>query len=290
MFTINYNYEGTPKSCLGVEKWSEMTVQQFLPAVRAIYQTARYKPETRYMIPILCSNISKEDYLKFNKIQALQLVSAFDFLLDYEDLPVKWLIPKLEISHRKKKKEDNGKEEFARFFLPTTILHGPADKLKNLVFEEFMYAEAMLDAYQKKQEDTYLNQFVAILFRPKARNKNITGDVRENFNKHSVDMRAQIVASVPMADKQAVMLNYIGCKALFPKLYEDLFSTGGDTSEKNNTSFSWLDVAYRVSEHKPSELEMLKRQNLHEVLASLNLKIRDNKALKAEIEAMRRKK
>jgi hypothetical protein len=281
MFKINYNYEGTPKTCLGVESWAEMTVQQFLPAVRAIYLTSKSKPEARYQIPLLCSNIQKQDYLRFNQLQAAQLVAAFDFLLEYKDLPSKWLVPKLEISKYKPNTKYN--------ILPKTTLHGPADKLKNLVFEEFIFAESMFDAYQKKQEQTYLDQFIAILYRPKGRDKNLTGDIREPFNKHSVDNRALSIAHIPPADKQAILLNYIGCKALLPKLYKDLFSETDPLSDQQKQSFSWLDVAYRLSEHRPTELQTLKGQNLHEVLASLNLKVRDNKALKAEMEDMRRK-
>lgn len=292
MFTINYNYQGTPKTCLGVEKWSEMTIQQFLPAVRAIHQTAKHKPETRYMLPLICSNISKADYLKFNQLQAMQLVAAFDFLLEYQDLPSKWLVPKLEIKKGENRTHyDERKKAHFNYkqILPATILNGPTDKLKNLVFEEFMYAESMFDAYIKKEQETHLNQFVAILFRPKGRDKNLTGDVREVFNKHSVDRRADLIKSLPMADRQAVLLNYIGCKAILPTLYKDLFSTADPAEQQEKQSFSWLDVAYRMAEHRPSELETLKRQNLHEVLASLNLKVRDNKALKAEMDEMRRK-
>jgi hypothetical protein len=282
MFTINYNYEGTPITCLGVESWSEMTAQQFLPAVRTIYNTAKYQPEARYMLPLICTNIPKEHYKKFNNLQAVQMVAAFDFLLEYKDLPVKWLVPKLEIVRQQKLKDIN-------FILPKTVLYGPDDKLKNLIFEEFIYAESMFDAYIKKQDEKFLNQFVAILYRPKARKKHLTGDVREAFNKHGVEQRAEIVKMLPAADKQAIMLNYIGCKAIFPNLYGDLFSTTEEKNEKN-TSFGWLDIAYRISDHKPTELETLKGQNLHEVLASLNLKLKDNKALKAEIEAYRNKK
>lgn len=294
MFPIIYVIHKQPRTAWGAEKWSELNEKQFLPAVKTIFMAMK-RPEAKYQIPLYCSNLPKDDYLQFNPIQSAQVLAAFDHLMLFNDLPDKWMLPKLEIPAfiptGKEIQEEDGKKTIFVKVMPTTTLYGPDDKLKNLVFEEFMYAESMLDAYRRFKKQTYLDQFIAILYRPKGGNKDRTGDIREPFNKHSVDRRALAVASLDEATKFAVELNYLGCKARFPALYKSLFSEVNPDQNAGPArgSFSWLDVAHRIAEHRPSEIETLKRQNLHEVLASLNLKVKDNEALKAEIEAMRRK-
>lgn len=259
MFSITYTMAGPPpqnKTAWGVEKWSELTEKQFLPAVRAIMMSIE-NPAAKYMLPLICSNIPKEDYRKFSHVQVAQILAAFDHLLEYNDLPVKWMIPKLEVGHIVKNK-----------FLPLQDLYGPGDKLKNLVFEEFMYAESMADKFKKDDNPHYLDQFVAILYRPKKRDKTLHGDVREAFNRHSVEERALKIERIDRAAKVAVHLNYLGCKALFPKLYPALFSEKDPNAGAARSSFSWLDMAYRFVNHVPTELETFKKLNLHEVLAS----------------------
>lgn len=280
MFSIRYTLAGNPpiqKTAWGVEKWSEMNEQQFLPAVRAILMSVE-NPAARYMLPLICSNISKEDYRRLSHVQSAQVMAAFDHLLEYKDLPTKWMIPKLKIAHIIENK-----------YLPMQALYGPGDKLKNLVFEEFMYAESMIEKFKKDNNTHYLDQFVAILYRPKKRDKNLHGDVREAFNRHSVEERTRKIEKIDKASKEAIHLNYLGCKALLPKLYPALFSDSDPNAGAARSSFTWLDMAYRFVNHQPTELETFKKLNLHEVLASLNLKVKDDQALKAEIDAMRRK-
>ncbi|WP_273210794.1 hypothetical protein [Runella zeae] len=278
MFPITYTIEGQTKTAWGASTWAEVEPKNFLPLIRTIYAAAK-TAEVKYQIPLLASNINKDDYLKLNQVQSLQLVAHFDFLLDFVDLPTKWYIDSIPIRHIIKGK-----------YMPLQVLHGPAERLKNVCFEEFIYAESYFSAYSKSKKESDLNMFCAILFRPKTKAKKYNGDVREPFDRHSVEKRAEVIAKIDNAVKQAIVLNYVGAKSTFPKMYKWLFSSDED-QEKNaaQASFSWLEVAYRMAEHKPSEMQVLKRQDLHEVLSSLNLKVKDNEALKEELEAMRRK-
>lgn len=278
MFSFHYTIKGRTVECHGIEKWSELEPDRFLPVVRTLHLMAN-REEAKYMLPLLCSNIRKKDFLRLRPVQAALLLSRFDFLMDFQDLPSQWILKKIGVGHLIRKK-----------YLPIGFLYGPSDMLANLDFEEFIYAEATLDKYEKTGLEKYLDQFTAILYRPKKRSQRLTGDVREVFNKHSVDARQNLVAAVDMGVKLAVRLNYIGCKARFPSLYRELFTRSEPEENRQNETLTWLDVAYRSANHQPSEMQVIKRMNLHEVLAGLNLKVRDDKVLKAEIEAMRRKK
>jgi hypothetical protein len=51
-----------------------------------------------------------------------------------------------------------------------------------------------------------------------------------------------------------------------------------------NNTFSWLETALRLANNSQSEFNVVKQSNLYEVMANLNTKIKDNKALKLEIE------
>lgn len=278
MFSFQYSIKGQTCRCHGIEKWSELKADKFLPVVRTLHMMGKQQ-EAKYQLPLLCSDIAKKDFLRFRPVQAALLLSRFDFLMEFQDLPSKWILKKIGVRHLIQKR-----------YLPLGYLYGPSDNLANLDFEEFIYAEAMLDKYEKSGQEDHLDKFTAILYRPKKRDQNISGDVREVFNKHAVNAREKLMANVDIGIKLAVRLNYIGCKARFPSLYRELFTSTEPADNKNNESLTWLDVAYRTANHQPSEMQVIKRMNLHEVLAGLNLKVRDDKALKAEIEAMRRKK
>lgn len=286
MQRISYVFKGQPRTVFGAEKWSDLNEKQFLPLVRALNQRVS-DPAVGFMIPLLCSNIPKAEYQAFEQVQALQLTQTFEFVETFTDLPFKWLIPKLEIARFKK-------HESYQLLLPKTTLYGPAEKLKNLTFEEFMYAEAFLDAYNKSRKEENLNKFVAILFRKKARNATATGDAREPFNQHTVEARAQIIAHLDPGTKQAVILNYIGCKSYFTKLFKHLFEIPDETdptpTPQANNSFNWLQVAVRLGNHSQTEIDRIKKSNLHEVLNNLDIKLMDNKAMKQEMEALRNKK
>ena len=280
MFPIQYKFNGQAHTAWGVERWSEVKKANFVPLVRTLYLGMK-QPEARYQIPILCTTMPQAHYLALEEVQAALLLAEFDYLLDFVDLPSQWQVEKLEIRHI-----------LSGQYLPLQVLHGPSDKLKNLTFEEFIFVESFFDAYAKSENQQKLDQFCAILFRPRKGNKDKTGDVREPFNPHSVDRRAAYIANIPFEIKQSILLNYIGCKAAFPKLYPTLFSSQQEEEPEEQPikrSFSWLETAFRMVEHRPADLEILKKQNLHEVLASLNVKVRDNEVLKMELESMRRK-
>lgn len=268
MISIKYKYKGQDYTVWAPESWADIK-KNYVPVVKALF-LSHTTPEAFHMVPLLLCDIPKDHYLAMTETQAVQLAASFAWLGQYTNLPTAWLVPKIETKHI-----------LARTFW------GPADKLKNLIFEEFIYAESMLDAYHNKKSEQFLNQFIAILYRPKGF-KTDRGDIREPFNKHTVEARAKTIETVDMATKHAIVLNYLGCKSIMPTLFKSLFSANPPTSQ-SKSSFSWLEVAYRLADHKPSEIKAVKSANLYDVLANLDTKVKDNETLKKEVQAQAKK-
>jgi hypothetical protein len=156
MKDISYTINGQRKHYQGCSCWKDLDQHNFV-AVFKILEEIQDRPDLRFTLPILLSNIPDFEYKDFHEIEAEQLANSFTFLLTDSDLPSDWLIPVLEIEHLR--------------------LYGPDSALYNLVFEEFLYAEGMVDNYYKTKDDKWLDQLIGILFRIKS-DVTISGDVR----------------------------------------------------------------------------------------------------------------
>jgi hypothetical protein len=122
-----------------------------------------------------------------------------------------------------------------------TIYYGPADRLFNITLSEFIHAETNLTRYSNTKEIQYLDNLIAILYRPQ---KNIIrrsssrfdGDRRTPFNDHKFEKRASKIRKLNHNIKICIYLFYQGCQWWYQQRFPHVFSHK-KSSENNGLGF-----------------------------------------------------
>ena len=158
-------------------------------------------------------------------------------------------------------------------------LAGPGDWLAGVSVWEFANAEAQLSKWVATQDEATLNRLVAVLYRPRRfgwwllrLSPAYTGDSRQVFNEKRVAARAERVARLPLAQRQAVLLYYLGCRAKLEQAYPHLFS--GDEGNGKDPN-PWLTLIGRLPNDKFGDIAQIGLRPLHTVLLFTNQFIRD---------------
>lgn len=149
-------------------------------------------------------------------------------------------------------------------------LFGPSASFQNLTFLEFIFADTYFLRYLQTNEEVWLEQLVAVLYRPqrpdyRPRAASYGGDRREDFNEHLVAARTRAMAHVPHYLKLAVLLYYCGCRRELERRYPRVFE--GDTKQKAATS-GWQAVLLNLADgvHR---IDATAGQRLHNVLREM---------------------
>lgn len=130
-------------------------------------------------------------------------------------------------------------KELNPFKLPVKALKGLIGPLEfnYLSTSEFALADIKFllvkDSILKNDDDAiikHLRYFMAILYREKG--EKFTGDIREPFNKHSVEIRAKKFGVTDKWLMMAVMLWYESHRLALPKKYPHAFEGGEDPADK----------------------------------------------------------
>ena len=158
-------------------------------------------------------------------------------------------------------------------------LAGPGDWLAGVSVWEFSNAESHLRKWVDTQKEEHLNALVAVLYRPRRAfwwvrkfSPSYTGDSRQVFNGKNVAARAGRVGRLPLAQRQAVLLYYLGCRAALESAYPHLFS--GDEANGKDAN-PWLTLIGRLPNDKFGDVEAIGKRPLHTVLLFTNQFIRD---------------
>lgn len=158
-------------------------------------------------------------------------------------------------------------------------LAGPGDWLAGVQVWEFSNAEHQLRKWLDTQDVAALNALVAVLYRPRRwgwqlrrLSPGYAGDDRQAFNSKTVAPRAARVARLPLAERQAVLLYYLGCRAALETSYPHLFS--GDEANAQDAN-PWLTLIGKLPNDKFGDIERIGQRPLHTVLLFTNQFIRD---------------
>ena len=128
--------------------------------------------------------------------------------------------------------------------------YGPADRLKNCKFAEFISADTVYMQYVQTNEPKLLDKLVAMLYRRKKKgyrpnSPTANGDIREEFNSHTVEYRVKKIAKLDPMYKMAVLFFFAGCKAHFAGRFPQVFKKG----KKSSTSSTWLHTVHQFTEN-----------------------------------------
>lgn len=239
--------------------WNELTSDQLLEIIRIQFTFAPGHQQNLYLLKALLQ-VEWAHLMLFTAVQCLQLVPLLGFLK--ESTLTKQLLPTLEPQ-------------------PCLLLHGPAERFRNLTFAEFIYTEALYSRLGQKPDDATLDRLVAVLYRPQRHDYNpshpaFKGDIREDFNEHLVEGRLPLVRMLPLPHKLAVLAWYRGCKKDLEQLYDKVFTEG---NQKKATRSDWGDVVLSLSGGRFGPLEQTAGQRVHTIFKEMQRLAREHEAI-----------
>jgi hypothetical protein len=174
------------------------------------------------------------------------------------------------------------KQPFDEFDFLGYTYYGPKEKLANLSGAEFHFAEIAFTKALQGDEHA-VAELAAILYRPRGKGQKhdpnnfaFTGDVREPFNRFSLDKRAKHFLALSDKKKYPILLWFAGCRAAIIENYPEIFSKG--TAEGNGNG--WMDI-FRALAKEPLHFEAIAEKHLSFLLWELT-KI-DQDARRAEL-------
>ena len=155
--------------------------------------------------------------------------------------------------------------------------YGPTDAMVFCTFGEFTLACSALDEYQKKGEEKYLDQLVAILYRPQkffwSIQKYFTDnqDPRAKFMNRTLTRRTGKLGRVDHRLKYAAYLFFNGVLNSLPALYPFVYRQKDETNSQDN---GWASLIISLADGKTDDksLETVMNSNLYNVFIGLNKK------------------
>lgn len=236
--------------------WNELSAEQIL-AVAEIF-TSSY--DHTHKMKLLCAVLH-------------QLKPKQQLVIDWEDARAisQFLLDDIALT-------ENRFPQFGKWY-------GPADRLKNLTFAEFISADTACMKYIEAQEPKHLDKLVAILYRAKKKGvkrnaPDFNGDVREAFNSHTVELRMKQMRKLSAAQKMAVLFFFVGCKSHFAKQFPYVFKKGGD----GKSGSTWLHAIHQFTDNI-TQYETVLDLKANMVLFDLNESQKDAIALRQKLDA-----
>ena len=167
---------------------------------------------------------------------------------------------------------------------------GPSDAMMNCTFGEFTMANSLLDSFSSSKDQKYLDEMVAVLYRPKKWfwfiRKYFTDnqDPRKKFVNRSLKKRSGIMASVDYHVKYSVFLFFSGVLNSLPDLYPYVYQQKGDSGSEDN---GWASLIISLADGKTDDksLETIMNSNLYNVLIGLNKKSKEYHEYMSKIES-----
>jgi hypothetical protein len=117
---------------------------------------------------------------------------------------------------------------------------GPSDAMMNCTFGEFTMANSLLDSFSKTREQKFLNEMVAVLYRPRkwlwSVRKSFTDnqDPRKRFVNRTLKKRAGTMVKVDYHVKYSVYLLFSGVLNSLPVLYPYVYQQKTDSGSEVN--------------------------------------------------------
>jgi hypothetical protein len=167
---------------------------------------------------------------------------------------------------------------------------GPSDAMMNCTFGEFTMANSLLDSYSKTREQKYLDEMVAVLYRPKKwfwfilKAFTDNQDPRKKFVNRSLKKRCQRISRLDYEIKYSVFLFCSGVLNSLPTLYPYVYQQKGDAGSEDN---GWASLIISLADGKTDDksLETVMNSNLYNVFIGLNKKAKEYHEYMSKIES-----
>ena len=248
--------------------WNELTGEQYVKIVSLLFTPLTEAVQKYRLLGVLLGMSPVKMFGMFSTVQAAQLLALTNFIFADNTL-TRQLLPKFRL-------------KIVSFELnPFRIrigrplwLYGPGDGLKNITYDELIFADGLFLSYFHTGDVESLNKFVAVLYRPYQDGGKEQGDERQPFNRHLIEDRAKEIRRLPLATKLAIYLFYQGCRKALVERYPDIFDGAESESQPINT---WLEMARHIPNDKFGTIQQIMQLNAGFILMHLNGTIKDAK-------------
>jgi len=167
---------------------------------------------------------------------------------------------------------------------------GPSDAMMNCTFGEFTIANSQLDSFSKTRDQKYLDEMVAVLYRPKKWlwfiRKAFTDnqDPRKKFVNRSLKKRCRRIARLDYEIKYSAYLFFSGVLNSLPALYPYIYEQKRDAGSEDN---GWASLIISLADGKTDDksLETVMNSNLYNVMIGLNKKAKEYHEYMSKIES-----
>ena len=246
------------KSFLMPSDWNELTRKQVL-FISRLFQEQLTMMDFKLRVLLKILTIRQKVMKRIDHEDVYFLCESLDFLNTEVSL-TRNLIPVIKAGLRK--------------------YHGPADAMVYCTFGEFTLACSALDEYQKTGEVKYLDELVAILFRPMKvfwfilKYFTDNQDPRGKFMNRTLKKRAGSIAMVDHCVKYSIYLFFNGVLNSLPALYPYVYKQKGETEDQDN---GWASLIISLADGKTDDksLETIMNSNLYNVFIGLNKKAKE---------------
>lgn len=236
------------------DQWNDLSSSQ-LVQVAEILHSGALLIDGKLQLLFALLEVKKSGYLKWvfservTDVQVCELLQLTDFILKENKL-TKNIFPSIRIG--------------------LTRYHGPAEKLKNISFGEFIFADAMFIKYHDTKDEKYLDQLIAVLYRliHPLYWINYDGDKRIRFNKYTIEPRAKRIARIKPGIKQAILLYYDGCRKRIVKENKYVFPEGNGGKKAGQHEMAKL--LLELSGSKFGDLKQTEETRMGTILIHLN--------------------
>ncbi|MDL5050663.1 hypothetical protein QQ054_32185 [Oscillatoria amoena NRMC-F 0135] len=160
--------------------------------------------------------------------------------------------------------------------------HGPTRMFHQITFDEFRHSYAQYKEYVETQNPDALHWMMAILYRPKRKDKAEVGDIREPLNIYTVEKRLKVMKKQPLSTKLAVYKYFAGNMVLLQQQFPLPFAAPEKTDTKDHEG-DFLDIALSISGEAKETLQSLLQENVYLAFKRINTLIQKAKDLEKTI-------
>jgi hypothetical protein len=148
---------------------------------------------------------------------------------------------------------------------------GPANKLFNLKFDEYINAEENYLAFLHSKDEKDLNKLVATLYRHRDPDYdpfdiNTTGDPRELFNDNLILSRAEAFVKLKLEKKYAIFLYYQGCRNFITMQFPTAHKP---PKKKSNNKYGLLGLVDALTGGDVTKNENVRKAQLFDIMIRL---------------------
>jgi hypothetical protein len=263
MHNISINFGKQAKNITAPASWNELSRKQLHKVASLLFLLKEDYHKFRIRLTQALTGLKNTHIVTFSPDQLVQLNSLFSFITEENKL-TKQLIPSFRVGLLGKR------------------LFGPGDGLAYMSANEFMEADGYYLEYQQTKEMQHLDKLIACLYRPAdkakdTKSESYNGDIRVDFNAHTVYRRAKQIAKLKPATKLAILLWYQGCRSDWEQFFDKVFS------EENTESvlhYGWPETIFKLSGSTFGDLKATGAQPMFNILFKMQVDMKDFEEMK----------